>query len=198
MAPRQPMMPFGGPAQFPGPGGYPVPAQQAAYGPMPGVWGPVPAAYQYVAPPVPMPRATSPAAVPPSGVIQAGFQKPAAGTASEPSHASAPEGLQSTLMLLRDSLYPSQREWAAGQLATEAHGNPQILQALLRAAKEDPAPTVRAACVRCVAKMGVSNPDVVTGLRMLQTDHDAQVRQEVEQALAALAPGSASARPANP
>ncbi|HEV3118319.1 MAG TPA: hypothetical protein VGY58_14810, partial [Gemmataceae bacterium] len=55
---------------------------------------------------------------------------------------------QQMLGALRDSLYPSQREWAVAGLATfDWHAHPEVVQALLTAGRQDPAATVRAACV---------------------------------------------------
>jgi hypothetical protein len=88
---------------------------------------------------------------------------------------------------LHDALYPSQREWAAESLsAVDWRTHPQVVQALVTAAKEDPAATVRASCVRCLAKMNVNTVPVVTAVQALRGDTDPRVRQEVEQALSVL------------
>jgi len=97
------------------------------------------------------------------------------------------------LITLRDSMYPSQREWAADQLiAGEGRNNPQVMQALVTGAREDPAPTVRAGCVRCLVKMKAADPGTVATLMALKSDHDIRVRHEAEEALLVLAPGLAS------
>jgi hypothetical protein len=91
---------------------------------------------------------------------------------------------------LRDSLYPSQREWAAESMAAvDWRTHPQVVQALATAAKEDPAPTVRASCVRCLATMKVNTLPVITVVRGLKNDSDPRVRQEAERAWSVLAPG---------
>jgi hypothetical protein len=90
---------------------------------------------------------------------------------------------------LRDSIYPSQRELAAGRLASldwRAHGD--AVQALATAAREDPAPMVRAACVRALGRMRCNTAPVLSTLQALKTDGDPRVLHEVEQALAVLAP----------
>ena len=55
-----------------------------------------------------------------------------------------------------------QREWAAEGLATlDWRIHPEIVQALVTAAQEDPAATVRVACLHDLAKMHVSTVLVV-------------------------------------
>jgi HEAT repeats len=89
--------------------------------------------------------------------------------------------------ILRDSLYPSQREDAAQALANhDWRAQPQLVDALLKAAKEDPAPMVRAECVHSLAHMGVATLPVVSLCQALKADPDPRVRKEAEQALLAL------------
>src|SRR5262249_38145108 len=58
------------------------------------------------------------------------------------------------LTVLRDSAYPDQREQAADSLAgCDGWTNPQVVQMLVHAAKNDEAPLVRAACLRTLARM---------------------------------------------
>jgi hypothetical protein len=96
------------------------------------------------------------------------------------------------MTMLHDSLYPSQREWAAIKLANlDWKTNADVVQALLTGAREDPAPTVRAACVHALAKMRCNTMPVVTVIQGLKTDVDPRVLQEVEQAIAVLSPTSA-------
>jgi hypothetical protein len=100
------------------------------------------------------------------------------------------ENIHQMEITLRDSLYPSQREWAAESMAAvDWRSHPQIVQALTMAAKEDPAPTVRASCVRCLATMKVNTPPVITVVRGLKTDSDPRVRQAAERASSILAAG---------
>jgi len=104
---------------------------------------------------------------------------------------STPENIQKMVTALRDSLYPSQREWAAESMAAvDWRNHPQVVQALTTAAKDDPAGTVRAGCVRCLAKMKANTVPVVTVVRDLRRDPDPRVRQEAEQALSILAAGA--------
>jgi hypothetical protein len=91
---------------------------------------------------------------------------------------------------LKESLYPSQREWAAEKLSgQDAHKNNEVVPALLQAAREDPAPTVRAGCVRALARLKPNSQAVVEALRSLSNDSSPQVQHEAEEALATLAPG---------
>jgi hypothetical protein len=104
---------------------------------------------------------------------------------------STPENIQKMVTALRDSLYPSQREWAAESMAAvDWRNHPQVVQSLTTAAKDDPAATVRAGCVRCLAKMKANTVPVVTVMRDLRRDPDPRVRQEAEQALSVLAAGA--------
>jgi hypothetical protein len=88
------------------------------------------------------------------------------------------------LGVLKESMYPSQREWAATRLAEYNGGTqPTVVDGLARAAKEDPAAIVRAACVRSLAKMGVANQRVTAALQACKADVDPRVVQEAELAL---------------
>jgi hypothetical protein len=62
------------------------------------------------------------------------------------------EDPEQLVALLRGSMLPSQREWAAYCLAgRDWHAQPRVVVALLIAAEEDPAPAVRACCRRTLA-----------------------------------------------
>jgi hypothetical protein len=101
----------------------------------------------------------------------------------------APQGatLVKVLKQLQDSLYPSERELAADQLtACDWHKNPQVVQALVTAARADPAPMVRAGCIRALVQMQVNTIPAVTAVQALKDDADSRVRQEAEQALTAM------------
>jgi hypothetical protein len=99
------------------------------------------------------------------------------------------------LVALRDALLPSEREMAANQLARcDWRSNGPVVQALVSTAQEDPAPSVRAASVRALVKMGVNTVPVVSALQSMKRDCDPRVQQEVEQALTTLASGLANAQ----
>lgn len=101
---------------------------------------------------------------------------------------------QSLLNQLHDSMLPSQREWAADKLAEiDWRKCPQIVDALVQSAKDDPAASVRAGCVHSLAKMSVTTPAVIAAMHSLKTDADPRVQHEASEALAKLAPGQGPA-----
>jgi len=86
-----------------------------------------------------------------------------------------------TIASLRTALYPSHREWAANNLAlVDWHKHPEVVDALLQVAKEDPAATVRAACVHNLGTMKANTTAVTDGLQALKNDAAPQVVQEVD------------------
>lgn len=100
------------------------------------------------------------------------------------------QNVEQMMTVLRDSLYPSQREWAAESMASvDWRAHPEVVTALVKASREDPAATVRAGCIRCMAKMNANTPSVIQAVQSLKTDADARVRQEADQALNSLTPG---------
>jgi hypothetical protein len=91
------------------------------------------------------------------------------------------------MSMLKDSPYPSQREYAADCLSVcDWQKNPAIVDCLLSAASKDPAPSVRAGCVHCLSKMHVNNLATMNTLQALKVDTDPRVRSEVEAALASM------------
>jgi hypothetical protein len=148
----------------------------------------------------PMPASAFPAGMPqgPAGMpnpAMAAAQYAAAMQAGYASAANASQ-VQQALATLRDSLYPSQREWAAdGLVGMDWRVNPEVLQGLVTAAHDDPAPTVRAACVRCLARMNANTVPVVSTIQGLRSDADPRVRFEVEQALSTLSPSQTGLQP---
>jgi hypothetical protein len=86
-------------------------------------------------------------------------------------------------------MYPSQREDAAEKLATlDWKAQPVILDALVNAAKYDPASTVRACCVRSLVQTKSDRLDVLAAIESLKSDKDEMVRKEADEALLALKP----------
>jgi hypothetical protein len=84
--------------------------------------------------------------------------------------------------ILKEALYPSHREQAADRLGSaENRTQREVVDALVLGAKEDPAATVRAACVRALTRMKADGPAVAAALRELSKDGDERVRREVEQ-----------------
>jgi hypothetical protein len=87
--------------------------------------------------------------------------------------------------VLRTAVLPSEREMAVDQLSRyDWRSQPHLVQALMHAAKSDPAASVRASCVRALGKMKINTLPVVQTVQALKSDSDIRVRQEVEQALA--------------
>jgi hypothetical protein len=108
----------------------------------------------------------------------------------QPPQELSPQSVQEMLTVLRDSLYPSQREWAVESLAAldwRMHGD--VVQALLSGAREDPAASVRASCIRSLARMNVNTVTVVDAILARKADTDPRVRHEAERALAVLTTG---------
>jgi hypothetical protein len=141
-----------------------------------------------------MPPSGSFPAMPPNSIVPAGYHTMTNDALTPAAHLGAvkptAENIHQMEATLRDSLYPSQREWAAESMAAvDWRTHPQVVQALTTAAKEDPAPTVRASCVRCLAAMKVNTLPVVTVVRGLKNDSDPRVRQDAERAWSVLAPG---------
>jgi hypothetical protein len=140
----------------------------------------------------PMGKETQLAMLPPqrnTGVVQTGYQAPAA-------PASTGMGPQQLTGMLRDALYPSQREWAADKLsALDWKKNDAAVEALTKCVHDDPAPTVRAACIRALAKMKADSYAAVSAVQAAKKDADARVRAEAEQALGVLTPGATAPAP---
>jgi HEAT repeat protein len=104
-----------------------------------------------------------------------------------PTRPAAPPSVGPILAQLKDSLYPSERELAADALSRQDwRAHPEVVQGLLTAAREDPAPTVRAGCVHALAQMHINTLPVISAVQALKADADPRVRAEVEQALPAL------------
>ncbi|MGL4550641.1 MAG: HEAT repeat domain-containing protein [Gemmataceae bacterium] len=80
---------------------------------------------------------------------------------------------------LRDSLLPSEREMAVDRLRLmDWKAEPEVLQGLTAAAKADPSPAVRLACVRALGHMKADTYPVIQTLEELKQDADARVREE--------------------
>ena len=107
--------------------------------------------------------------------------------AASASSTALPGGAPHLLATLKNSMYPSQRESAAEQLSELNWRNqPWVVENLMTSAREDPAATVRAACVHALAHMQVNTPEALALVRNLKSDRDPNVRQEAEAALSTL------------
>ncbi len=162
---------------------------QLAQGPWPRTYqGPLPPNVQ---PLMPMPM--MPAGYPAPGMMPANpamDRRPVVQMSAQQS--ATQDSLEQMVYVLRTSVYPSQREWAANNLTLfDWRTQPQVVLALLEAAKQDPAPTVRASCAYNLARMQVKAEPVVLVLQQLKSDSDPRVRREAELALAKLVPAGA-------
>lgn len=78
---------------------------------------------------------------------------------------------------LRDDMMPSMREIAAESLAqSQGRARPEVIAALAEAAEKDPAPTVRACCVRCLTTMSASSPECMAALHKVKAGSDSMIR----------------------
>ncbi len=138
-------------------------------------------------PPRPYPIAYS-GTTPPRGVNPLLNVPPAPAASGAPALTAQPNGDVSKLLAtLKESMYPSQREWAAEQLGElNWRKQPHVVESLTKSAREDLAATVRAACVRALGHMKVSSPEVAALVRDLKSDRDSRVRREAEEVLSAL------------
>jgi hypothetical protein len=223
-----PVMPQAANAFTPAPPAGPTPENSGAFPAAPGAYPPGFDPHMYGNPmgrgmPYPMPGGPmgqpgylpTPPAPPGQGLRQASYtepapaQAPSAGptaslTSRQPDALLPRPGTLATpeaLGMLRESLYPSQREWAALKLGSlDWRGNPEVVLALVVAAQHDPAPMVRASCVRSLAQMRVNTMPVVNAIHTMKTDPDPRVQRAAEEALSVLAPDSAApaAAPAQP
>jgi hypothetical protein len=107
--------------------------------------------------------------------------------------ASAPQPVADPLYLtnvLRNAGHFAQREWAARSLAAaDWRANPEVVTALLTAARRDVAPTVRAECVHTLVALGVGLIQLDGLFQELKHDPDPRVQHAVDQALTQLATG---------
>jgi hypothetical protein len=136
---------------------------------------------------------------PQTGVMQAGAQVPAgypSNTAVIPAswqqpvmapqqvmNAAMHQDTQGCLQTLKDSIYPSQREIAVDNLAKlDPRMHPHVVSVVVKGCTEDPAATVRAACVRCLIKMNAQGQEVTAAIQAAKADKDPRVQHEAKQA----------------
>jgi hypothetical protein len=107
----------------------------------------------------------------------------------------ASQQIEQLIRAMRESPYPSQREWAAQQLVSfDCRVHPQVLQAIVLSARHDPAVSVRAGCVYCLGRMQVPGDSVLSALQAMRNDNEPRVRDQVEQALVRLGQAPAAAQ----
>jgi hypothetical protein len=119
-----------------------------------------------------------PATISCSAVASAPISRPAVEVSADCQHLVA---------TLHNSLMPSEREIAAESIGNaEGRSNPAVMMELLRSAREDPAPAVRCACVRCLVKVNAGGGMAVATLQALKNDADPQVRATAQEALVSM------------
>lgn len=197
MPPYVAMNPYYVPQNLPPGYGYPV--MPAGYGypmppaAMPGMPGMSPRTYSGPLPPDPFGTNRPQMPIQPVGYVQPVAYAPQAPTAPQDAMAPAAQ-IESLLSVLHDSAYPAQREMAANWLAQcDARAHPQVIAGLMQAARQDPAPAVRAGCVANLMRMNVSTPSARGLYEALRTDADPRVREAAEAALVRLGPAAATA-----
>jgi hypothetical protein len=85
------------------------------------------------------------------------------------------------LASLKDSLLPSEREMAAeGLRNADWKANPQVLAGLTEAAKSDPSPMVRVACIKTLGAIKATAAPVLQMLELLSVDKDVRIRDEAK------------------
>jgi hypothetical protein len=155
-----------------------------------GYQGPVPPANPFAPPAMAggYPPAGNPPMMPPQAMMpgqpplvqQVGYQQPT-------QQAPVTQQVEQLIRTMRESPYPTQRQWAAQSLASfEWRAHPQIVPAMLQSASQDPAAQVRADCVSCLGRMGAAIEPVFSTLQSMRKDIDPRVRQEVDQAFTRL------------
>jgi hypothetical protein len=163
------------PANF-GPAYYPPNAFVDQAGMTPGAPQPMP--YPPAMPYPPMAGYPPAMMMPRPGYGQPMAYNPAAAGPATPEAASVPQ----LVAMLKEAMYPSQREMAADRLGSADYRKEQpIVEALVLGAREDPAATVRAACVRALNRMKAEGPAVESAVRELKNDRDERVRRVAEQ-----------------
>jgi hypothetical protein len=188
MAPP-PMMAQGFPQGQPGSPSFPVNVARNYQGPTPpSPFGPqqpvVPVMYQQPPPPPYM-------GYPPPQTQYANPAMDRPGIPATPAslQVSEEDGVYQLLTTLKTSLYPAQREWAAIHLAKyDWRNQSHLIQGLLAGAKEDPAATVRIACIKSLVRLGVNREVYRPTLESMGQDIDPRVRQAVEEALSGTTP----------
>ena len=99
--------------------------------------------------------------------------------------------LMENVVMLKNANQPSLRENAADQLSKIRGVSMNLaIQALATAIKEDPAPLVRAACIRSLTRMKINTIEVLEVINEKKTDLDPRVRMEADQAIIQLTSGS--------
>lgn len=140
---------------------------------------------------VPRPMPTAPGGGPLPVIPLPGGQSRANGLAvmqaggNVPPYMAMPQDIQPYVNVLHNALPPSQRILAAEALANGRHGSSSAVKAMLfNAAKNDPAPVVRACCIENLCKLGYFEPAFLEHLKAACDDPKEDVRDAAKAALA--------------
>ncbi|MGL6073084.1 MAG: HEAT repeat domain-containing protein [Fimbriiglobus sp.] len=152
-----------------------------------------------VSTPAPVTTATTPPAIPTTSVVQANVPsqwKPLPEPAPvsiiptglyEQAPVQMVEEIQPYVNDLATALRPSLRERAASALAEGRYGSrPEVKATLARAAFADPAPSVRAHCIKQLSKLGYHEASYLNFLAACAESKDTDVKQAATTALAKL------------
>jgi hypothetical protein len=102
------------------------------------------------------------------------------------------------LLMLDEAYFAEQRVAAAESLATaDWTACPLVVPALLKAAREDKAPTVRVACIRCIGRLNANTVPVIRALHEIRKDSDPVVAREAEQILVRFVQNQVTLPPGN-
>jgi hypothetical protein len=104
-----------------------------------------------------------------------------------PAQVAGAANCQDLVAALLNAVDFEERGWAArGLAAYDWRSHPGAVQALMTAARNDPAPMVRSEAVHALGRMDANTVAVLNLLRVLQRDPDARVRLAVDAELARL------------
>lgn len=121
-------------------------------------------------------------------------QVPPQGQLHQTVYSASKANLSELAAVIRDSIYPSQREQATEELGKcGADAREEAIEILKSAARKDPAATVRAASIRALVRLNANTPEVMALLQEMTKDKDVRVRHEAGNALAEFGSGTATA-----
>jgi hypothetical protein len=144
---------------------------------------------------VPKPMPTAPGGGPlpviplPGGQSRTGGPAVMQAAGNLPPYMAVAPDLQPYVNVLHNALPPSQRILAAEGMANGRHGSSSAVKAMLfNAARNDPAPAVRACCIEMLCKLGYYEPAFLEHLKVSCNDPKEEVREAAKAALAKMTP----------
>jgi hypothetical protein len=92
--------------------------------------------------------------------------------------------VQVEIRRLKEALGPTDREAAAMTLTlSDARTTPEVIEALVTAAKIDPTPSVRVCLVRCLYRLSDENAQLVPVIQAMQDDPNEEVKRTAQLAM---------------